>query len=199
MQSPATPVPTDRSLSNLSPARTKFRTSHLRKTPTDTDFEPEESDYNLSSEEEIPGDDDDDADWPQSENCLQWDLANESNRVQARHNDSHQYAMSPQEFESLKCPLPSDGMMPSSSFNYLFPDQPTFAGEVDQALEQPASQPYTSGQVWKGPTLWERCMTDMRDLGLRFQPGGSIAIWVRLDQPFEYLSSNDRLLGQQRD
>ena len=125
MQSRATPVPTN----------------------TDTDLEHEESDYNLSSGEENHGNDDYDADWPKSENCSQWDLANETNRVQSRHSASHQYAMFPQEFESLKGPLPSDEMMPSSSFNYLSPDQPTCAVENDQALGQPSSQPYASDQV----------------------------------------------------
>lgn len=125
MQSRATPVPTN----------------------TDTDLEHEESDYNLSSGEENHGNDDHDADWPKSENCSQWDLANETNRVQSRHSASHQYAMFPQELESLKGPLPSDEIMPLSSFNYLSPDQPTCAVENDQVLGQPSSQPYASDQV----------------------------------------------------
>ena len=166
MQSRATPVPTDRSLSHVSPIRTKSRSSQLRKTPTDTDLEHEESDYNFSSGEEIHGDNDDDADWPQSENCSQWDLANETNRVQSRHSASHQYSMFPLELESLKCPLPNDGMMPSSSFNYLSSDQPTRAVEDDPALGQPSSQTYTSDQVWKGPALCGRVITDTRYLGL---------------------------------
>ena len=199
MQCPATPVPTDRALSHISPTRTKSRSSQLRKTPTDTDLEHEESDYNLSGEEEIHVDDDDDADWPQSENCSQWDLAKETDRVQSRHSASHQYAMSPQELEYLKCSLPSGRMMPSSSFNYLSSDQPTFAVEDDQALGQPSSQPYTSGQVCKGPTLCARAMTDTRYLGLMSRCDGSVAVPVRLDQPFEYLSSGNGLLGKQGD
>ena len=147
MQSRATPVPTNRFLSHVSPTRTKSRSSQLRKTPTDTDLEHQEPDYNLSSGEENHGNDDHDADWSKGEDCSQWDLANETNRVQSRHSASHQYAMFPQELESLKGPLPSDGMMPSSSFNYLSPDQATCAVENDQALGQPSSQPYASDQV----------------------------------------------------
>lgn len=42
-------------------------------------------------------------------------------------------------------------------------------------------------------------MTDTRYLGLMSQFDCSVAVPVRLDQPFEYLSSADGLLGMQGD
>lgn len=147
-ESPATFLPMSRALSHASPARTKSRRADLQNMPTDTDLRYEGSDDNPSSENDKDDDDEDDEDWPQSEDCSQWKPPNEASLMQARQSPFHQYAISPHEIESLRSPLPSDGVVPVSYFDPLFPDQSQDAlGGGGPAFEQASDQPYIDSQV----------------------------------------------------
>ena len=114
--------------------------------PTDTDLRYEGLDDNPSSEND-KDDDDDDEDWPQSEECSQWKPPNEASLMQARQNPFHHYAMSPHEIESLRSPLPSDGVVPMSYFDPLFTDQSRDTLGGGPTFEQASDQRYIDDQV----------------------------------------------------
>ena len=156
MQGPISPLPMKRSLSHISPAPNKSIRPPLQRFPTDTDLEYEESDDNPSSEDSH----DDDANWPESEKCSQWDPA--SVCMQASQSPSHRYALSPHDFESLTSPLPNDGMRPLSSFDQIYSDQYGFELENALALQQATNEIVAGGQVWKVSTMYKFNMTDTR-------------------------------------
>lgn len=114
---------------------------------TDTDLRYERSDDNLSSGNDKDEDDDENEDWPQSEERTQWNLPDESSLMPARQSPFNQYAVSPHELGSLRSSLPSDGVVPMSYFDPLFSDQSRDTLGSDPTFEQESNQPYIDGQV----------------------------------------------------
>ncbi len=146
IQSPATSSTMDRSFSRDTPARTRSKSLQLRELPTETDLKVEELDENFFGVDEND-DDDDDASWSQSENCSQWNPANEASHIRAQQSLSHQHDLSPTGLDPLPNPLASDGTLPFPPVDYHFLDQFGYPLGGALASEEAFNQSCMAGQV----------------------------------------------------
>ena len=164
MQSPATPLVTNRSLSCVSPTHINCRRQQLQEPPTDSRLEDESND-NLSSED---GNEDDyyDPNWSQSDKWPQWDPASELNSMQARQSPPHQFDNASVEVEPLSSPLTTNGMLALSTFEQSIPEQSVFQRGGDQALES-SDISYNGVQVENAFMICGKLITELYHLGLK--------------------------------
>ena len=124
-----------------------------------TDIHLEDESNDTLSSENGNEDDDDNANWSQSDNWPQWDLGIETSCMPARQSPPNQFDMPSVEVETLGSPLPTDGMLPFSSFDQSFPEQSLFQTGGLQALEA-SDISHTGVQVENATIICGNSMTE---------------------------------------